>query len=155
MKVTYAIVLNSGENLEPHIADYLLLSKEQDLPTAGVLGVNLEDKGGECHTASLAPGGAAEKAGVRKGDVVEAIDGQAIKSIADVHLALWDKKPGDRVRVKVRRRHDLWREIDRDLDLQLAAPPKVAGSASESRETSPIKFGYRFVDSISLVTACA
>ena len=31
MKVTYAIVLNSGEDVEPHIADYFLLSQKQEL----------------------------------------------------------------------------------------------------------------------------
>lgn len=120
VKLTEAIVLSSGQDLEPHIADYFLLSKQQDLPPAGVLGVNLEKKGGEYRIASLAPGGAGEKDGLRKGDILVAIDGQAIQSIADVHLALWDKKPGDRVHVKVRRRHDL----ARDLNLQLVAPPK-------------------------------
>jgi uncharacterized iron-regulated protein len=120
VKLTEAIVLSSGQDLEPHIADYFLLSKEQDLPPAGVLGVNLENKGGEYRIASLAAGGAGEKVGLKKRDVLIAIDGQDIKSIADVHLALWDKKPGDRVHVKLRRGHDL----DRDLDLQLVAPPK-------------------------------
>ncbi len=38
-KVSYAIVLNSGEDVEPHIADYLLLSQKQELPPAGALGV--------------------------------------------------------------------------------------------------------------------
>jgi uncharacterized iron-regulated protein len=140
-RATYAIVLSSGEDLEPHIADYLLLSKEQNLPPPGVLGVNLEDKGRECRIASLAPGGAGEKARLRKRDVLVAIDGQAIKSIADVHLALWDKKPGDRVRVKVRRRHDLWRKIDRDLEFQLAAPPKVAGTQQSRAKRVPSNLG--------------
>lgn len=126
-KVTYAIVLNSGEDLEPHMADYFLVSKKQDLPPAGTLGINLEDKDRICRITSLAPGSASEKAGLRKRDVLLEIDGQAIHSTADVHLALWDKRPGDRVRVKVRR-HALWREIDRDLQVPLAAPLKAAGN---------------------------
>jgi uncharacterized iron-regulated protein len=127
VKITYAIVLNSGEELEPHMADYFLVSKEQDLPPAGTLGVNLEDKNRVCRITSLASGGASERAGLRKRDILIAIDGQSIKSTADVHLVLWDKRPGDRVRVKVRR-HDLLREIDRDLEVPLAAPPKVVGN---------------------------
>ncbi len=130
MKITYAIVLNSGEELEPHMADYFLVSKKQDLPPGGTLGVNLEDledKDRICRITSLAPGGASEKAGLRKRDILVAIDGQSIKTTADVHLVLWDKRPGDRVRVKVRR-HNLWREVDRELEIPLAAPPKVAGN---------------------------
>jgi len=118
---TYAIVLSSGEAVEPHMADYLLLSKEQELPAAGVLGISLEEKDGECRIRSLSPGGAAEKAGLKKADVLIAIDGQMIKRVADTRLALWDKKPGDRVRVGVRRK----RQPERNFDIELqAAPPK-------------------------------
>lgn len=131
-KATYAIVLNSGEEVEPHIADYLLLSRQQELPPAGVLGVNLKDTKGECRIASLSPGGAVEKAGLKKGDVLAEIDAVTVKTTADVHLALWDKKPGDHVRVKVRRRHDLWGTIDRDFDLQLTAPGTAAGNPNRS-----------------------
>jgi uncharacterized iron-regulated protein len=127
-KVSYAIVLNSGEDVEPHIADYLLLSQKQELPPAGALGVTLKETNGECRIASLSPGGAAEKAGLKKGDVLTEIDALNVKTTADVHLAIWDKKPGDRVRVKVRRRHDLLGMIDRDFEVQLTAPGPAAGN---------------------------
>ena len=127
-KVSYAIVLNSGEDVEPHIADYLLLSQKQELPPAGALGVTLRETNGECRIASLSPGGAAEKAGLKKGDILAEIDAVNVKTTADVHLAIWDKKPGDRVRVKVRRRHDLLGMIDRDFEVQLTAPGTAAGN---------------------------
>ena len=129
-KVTYTIVLNSGEDVEPHIADYFLLSQKQELPAASVLGVALRETSGECHIASLSPGGAAEKAGLKKGDVLAEIDAVSVKTTTDVHLAIWDKKPGDRVRVKVRRRHDLWEMIDRDFEVQLTPPGTAAGNTN-------------------------
>ncbi len=113
---TYAIVLSSGEAIEPHMADYLLLSEKRELPPAGALGVNLEDKNGECRIKFLSPGGAGEKAGLKKGDMLLAVDGQAVKAVADVRLALWDKKPGDHVRIKLRRKH-----AERDFEVELAA----------------------------------
>ena len=113
---TYAIVLSSGEDLEPHMADYLLLSEKKELPPAGILGVNLENKNGEGRIKSLSPGGAAEKAGFKKGDVLLAVDGQPVKATTDVRLALWDKKPGDHARIKFRRKH-----TERELDVELAA----------------------------------
>ena len=125
---TYAIVLNSEEEVEPHMADYLLLSKKQELPPAGILGISLEEKGGECRIGSLSPGGAGEKAGLKKGDVLVAIDGQTVKTTAQVHLALWDKKPGDRVRVNVRRKRLLRAATGRDFEVELAAPRKPAGN---------------------------
>ena len=113
---TYAIVLSSGEEIEPHMADYLVLSEKRDLPRAGALGVSLEDKNGECRIKSLSPGGAGEKAGLKRGDVLLGIDSQAIKAVADVRLALWDKKPGDHVRIKYRRKR-----AEREVEVELAA----------------------------------
>lgn len=126
-KATYTIVLSSGEDIEPQMANYLLLSKKQELPPAGILGINLEEKRGECRIGSLHPGGAAEKAGLRKGDVLLAIDGQTIHTIAHVRLALWDKRPGDHVRVNVRRRRLFRAASALGLEVELAAATKPAG----------------------------
>ena len=120
---TYALVLSAGEEIEPRMADYLLLSGKQELPPAGVLGIDMEDKGGECRIRSLSSGGAGEKAGLRKGDVLVALDAQPVQAIADVRLALWEKVPGDRVRVTVRRKR-LFRAAEHDFEVELAAPPK-------------------------------
>ncbi|HTS48242.1 MAG TPA: ChaN family lipoprotein [Bryobacteraceae bacterium] len=119
---TYAIVLSSGEAIEPHMADYLLLSEKQELPPAGILGVNLEDKNDECRIKSLSPGGAAEKAGLKKGDVLLAVDGQTVKATTDVRLVTWDKKPGDHVRIKFRRKR-----AEREVEVELAAAAPSLG----------------------------
>ena len=123
---TYAIVLNGAEdeNVGPHMADYLLLSRKQELPPAGILGVSLEEKNGECRIRSLSPNGAGEKAGLTRGDVLVEIDGQTVKRISDVHLALWDRKPGDRVRVSVRRVRHFGGVTVRNLEIELTAPGK-------------------------------
>jgi uncharacterized iron-regulated protein len=119
---TYAIVLNGGDEVERHMADYLLLTEKQELPPAGMLGVSLEEKDGESRIRSLSPGGAAAKAGLKQGDILTGIDGQTIKRIADMHLALWDKKPGDRVRVTVRRKPRWGAAAERSFTIDLAAP---------------------------------
>lgn len=117
---TYAIVLNSGVEIEPQIANYILLSKEEELPPAGVLGAELKEERGECRIRSVAPSGAAAKAGIERGDVLTDIDGHRVQTVADVHLALWDKKPGDRVQVTVLRKR-LWTSHERDFDVNLQA----------------------------------
>jgi S1-C subfamily serine protease len=117
-------VLNGGEEVEPHMADYLLLSKEQELPAAGILGISLEEKNGESRIRSLNPKGAAEKARLKREDVLLEVDGQTIKRIADLHLALWDKKPGDRVRVSVRRKGHFGAATERSFEVELAAAVK-------------------------------
>jgi len=75
--------------------------------------------------SSLISGGAGEKAGLRNGDILVAIDAQPVKTAADVHLALWDKAPGDRVQVEVRHKRLLRAASMRDLEVQLAAAPEV------------------------------
>jgi len=135
---TYAIVLNSGENVEPHMADYLVLGKKEELPPAGVLGVTLEEKCGfeeksgsedknGCRIRSLSPGGAAEKAGLKKGEVLREVDGQPIHGIADLRIALWDKKPGDRVQLSVRQKPRAG--TTRSYAIELTAPAKPAGKS--------------------------
>ena len=120
---THAIVLSSGQEIEPRMADYLLLSKEQELPPAGVLGIRMEEEDGECRIGSLNPGGAAERAGLRKGDVLLVFDSQPVNTIAAVRLTLWKKKPGDHVQVKVRRKRLFW-AAERDFEVELAATGK-------------------------------
>jgi uncharacterized iron-regulated protein len=116
---TFAIVLNSSDEVEPHMADYLFPSQKQELPPGGLLGVSLEEKDAEGRIKSLSPGGAAEKAGLKKGDAILEIDGQIVKSTAELRLLLWEKQPGDHVRVRTKHK-----EID--LTLEAAAKPVSA-----------------------------
>nr|VFJ68038.1 MAG: Uncharacterized iron-regulated protein [Candidatus Kentron sp. DK] len=87
------------------VADFLLLSPERELPPPGRLGVVLEMGGAGLEIASFAPESPAEAAGMAAGDGIRRIDGRAIETMADIKLALWDKRPGDRVSVEAVRLH--------------------------------------------------
>jgi membrane-associated protease RseP (regulator of RpoE activity) len=52
---------------------------------------------------SVADGSPAEKAGVKVGDIIVAVDGKDVKSSSDLRAALRDKKEGDSVRIEVQR----------------------------------------------------
>jgi uncharacterized iron-regulated protein len=123
--MSYAIVLNSGVEMEPHVADYILLSKPEELPPAGVLGASLEEKSGECRIRSLVPGGAAEKAGLKRKDVLVEIEGQKVSTVADMRLILWDKKPGDRLRVSVKRTRRFGAAETHSFEVELTASGKT------------------------------
>lgn len=98
-----AIVLQSGGiELAPDLADFMLLSEERKLPPAGTLGVVLEPVDG-VHIAAFAEESAARAAGLREKDQIVAVDDRPVTSIAEVKAMLWDKSPGDRVRVTVSR----------------------------------------------------
>jgi S1-C subfamily serine protease len=55
------------------------------------------------------------------------VDGQPIHGIADLRVALWDKKPGDRVRLSVRQKPRAG--TTRSYAIELTAPAKPAGKS--------------------------
>jgi putative serine protease PepD len=67
------------------------------------------------------PGGPAAQAGIRAGDVIVAVGGEAIQTPDDVAAAIQDRRPGERVAVEVRR--DGSRQT---FDVALAARPEQA-----------------------------
>lgn len=53
--------------------------------------------------SALVKDGPAARAGVRRGDIVLAVDGQTVDRLADIHRALADRKAGDAVALEVQR----------------------------------------------------
>jgi putative serine protease PepD len=50
---------------------------------------------------SVVPGGPADKAGIRVGDLIKTIDGHPIKAPSDLSAAISTKKPGEHVKIEV------------------------------------------------------
>ena len=69
----------------------------------GYLGVATSPGAGGVTVASVTAGGPAEGAGVQAGDVIKAIDGQAVSSSDDVAAAIQDHHPGDQVKLELQR----------------------------------------------------
>lgn len=63
-------------------------------------------------------GSPAEKAGLKQGDIITAIDGHAMSSMDDITAYLVQKKPGDKIKVTYTRSKD-----SRDADLTLGQRP--------------------------------
>ena len=120
--VDTAIVLNSwdGSDLHPDLADFLLLPEQQLLPAAGKIGLMINDKNGALEILSCKRGTPCAAHGIKPGDVITAINAEPVASVADLRLIMWDKKPGDRVTLKLHREH--WfsgvKEMNIDLELQ-------------------------------------
>jgi uncharacterized iron-regulated protein len=104
LPVDTAIVLSdvAGE-LRPEVADFFVLSEEQKLPPPGTLGVILQAVPAGVSVQAFAAGSAAQAAGMRAGDRLLAVDGRGVQDIADVKLAMLDKKPGEVMDVKALR----------------------------------------------------
>jgi putative serine protease PepD len=71
---------------------------------------------------SVVPGGPADKAKIRTGDVITKIDGQPVKSPSDVSAAINGKQPGDKVTVQVER-NGLTQEVTATLGNRPARSP--------------------------------
>jgi putative serine protease PepD len=70
-------------------------------------------------SAGITPGGPAEKAGLRKGDLIVALDGSDIENSDELIVAIRSKNIGDKVKVKYKRNN-----ITREVDVVLAASKK-------------------------------
>lgn len=99
-----AVVLNGSESEMRHgVADFLLLPAGRALPPPGRLGLVLDTADDRVTISSFSTGGASEGSGMREGDHILALDGAAVSDISDVRLAMWDKRPGDTVQVRIER----------------------------------------------------
>ena len=100
-----AIVLSQWEaGMDSQLADYLLLSQPRGLPPAGMLGVTVEPAGDDgVRLQAISVDSAAARAGAEQGDLLVALDDTPIAEVADVRTVMWEKLPGDRVTMTVRR----------------------------------------------------
>ena len=85
------------------------------------LGVSTAEANGGAVVRTATDGGPAARAGVRTGDVIVAVGGDRIQTPDDVAAAIQDRRPGETVKVQVRRGGDL-----QTLDVKLAARPQQA-----------------------------
>jgi S1-C subfamily serine protease len=86
--------LKAGEKLDQAGRTYLGIIKG-DGATDGV------------EVSTVQPGGAAEKAGMKKGDVILEFDGHRIEGFDELRAAIQRRAPGDKVKIKVRRQEQV------------------------------------------------
>jgi serine protease Do len=73
-------------------------------PPKGYMGVRLRQPEGEAAVIeAVFEGGAADKAGIKKEDVIVAVDGESVKGREELVARVSKRRPGDEIRLKVRR----------------------------------------------------
>ncbi len=92
-------ILVSGDHhpVSEGIADFLVLSAEQSLEPAGLVGAYLEDEGRLLVIRGFSNNSAIKDAGLEKGAVIIGVNDEPVESFADFKLAMLDKKPDDSI----------------------------------------------------------
>jgi len=97
-----------------------------DWPTNGVMGIRGSYGPRGSRIMRVYPGMPAEKAKLRRGDVITGIDGTEVGGWDDIEVIMKDKKPGDEIELTIRRDSS---EIKKKLTL--AAPPQPKGEREQ------------------------
>jgi uncharacterized iron-regulated protein len=107
----YATLINGGEeDLDKDIGDFVLFPSPIIPPVSPKLGVFLRAEDGRMKIADLDAEGIALEAGLKEGDALVSIDDWKIESIEDVKIALFGKKQGETINIKVSRKKFLFGE---------------------------------------------
>jgi len=100
------------------VADQLISTGRAQLPFLGISGQNLpEDKGALIQ--EIVSGGPAQRAGLREGDIIVELDGQAIRSMDELISTLIQKEVGSTIRITYERDGNR-----RTAEARLAARPE-------------------------------
>ncbi len=114
----YTIIV-SDTTVDREIADYILFPKALEEPASPKLGVLLKEEGDRVVITGFPPESPSEKAGLAAGDVITALDGDAVEAVEDMRLHLFYRKKGDTVRVRVARKAILFGERELDIYVKL------------------------------------
>ncbi len=93
---------------EDNLADFVLFTEHLPPPVSFKLGVILGEMNGRVKIEKITPGGIAEKAGIRKGDILISFDDWKIEDADDVKIFMFDKKQGEMITIKAFRKKFLY-----------------------------------------------
>ena len=100
LPVETATIINGWDGkLGPGLADYLLLPQKQSLPPAGRIGAFLEEIDGAVAVETCFEDSPCAAAGIKRGDRITSIDDVTISNLTELRLAMWDRQPGETIRV--------------------------------------------------------
>jgi aminopeptidase N len=112
-------VIVQDEEVESGIADYVLFTTAIEGIESPRLGIMVEETEGALVIKRAIEHGPAGKAGLEDGDIITALDGHPIKSLADLKIALFYTHIGDRIHLAVDRGG-----VVLDKEIELKAHPK-------------------------------
>lgn len=114
----YAIVLNDAE-VKRGIADFIVFPESSETKAAPKLMVFLKEQDQRLRIAGFVKDSVSEKSGLKAEDTLLSLDGDPVNSIEDVKIALFYKKAGETIKVKVRRPGFFYDDEELEFQVQL------------------------------------
>ena len=143
--IGFAIPVNTVKR----VADQLIESGQVERARLGVeyIGATktlieaLDLPGGAAQVARVTPDGAADRAGIREGDVITAIDEDPLENALALSTIIGSKKPGEKIKVTVNREGK-----ERTFSVKLGAAEKAEKAEEEALSETPISeaLGFNF-----------
>jgi len=111
-------VVHSAVTGKPLVRPWLSIrASEVTADVAGAMGL---DRPGGVLVEAVQPNGPAEKAGIRRGDVILDVDGKVVDDVQSLRFRLATRVIGEKVTLAIRRKGDL-----KHLNFALLAPPEI------------------------------
>ncbi|MDP2665724.1 MAG: ChaN family lipoprotein, partial [bacterium] len=101
-RLDYSILLSDAA-LQRDIADFIVFPEPAEAATTPRLMVFLQERDQKVQITKFVPDSVSEKAGLKTEDILLSLDGHPVENIEDVKIALFYKKTGDLIKVKIRR----------------------------------------------------
>ena len=116
-----ALLINGSDfGKYPGIADYLLVTEgHKDLPKAGLLGVSILDGVDSVYVSEFTSSSAAQAAGIEAGDHILVLNGVKVANMMELKAMMFDKQPGDRMQVAVRRNNAMGSKQELQFEVTL------------------------------------
>ncbi len=100
----YSVILPDPQvPLETGLADFVVFPNAEDVQEPPKLMVVVETKDGSLKIVDFLPGSGAKEGGMKKGDIILAVDNQRVEDLETLRIILFARKDGDTTLVKVRR----------------------------------------------------
>lgn len=113
----YLVILNDAD-VENGISDFMLFAQPIAAPVTPKLMVSLKEEDGRVKVQDFQPNSVSEKAGLKRDDVILALDDTKVEGIDDVKIFLLYKKKGDTATVRIRRERFLLGPVEKSFKVQ-------------------------------------
>lgn len=122
LRVSQTIITNAEEGaVYPEEQDFVIFHPPVKLPPKVLIGITMtEDKKNKSVVIDgLSPHGGAKKSGVKKDDIILALDGEPISSIEDVKIIMLFKEKGNKLTLDIRRPHTFFPDEEIRFEIEL------------------------------------